>query len=154
MNDVSAAPVIVDGIVYVAGHAGIVNAFNAANGSGIWQQKIGAVDATPWAAGRYIFVIAQGNKLVAMNRFDGRIKWVSDLPIPEDKDEKNIWSGPVMANGKLIVVGSGGKLIQYDAPDGKMLKTIEIPKGIYTAPIIANGKLYALTREAELVQIR
>lgn len=154
LNDVSAAPVIVDGIVYIGGHSGDLDAFNSANGFKIWSQKLGPIDATPWVAGKFIFAIAQGNQLVAMNRFDGRIKWVSSLPVPEDKDVKNIWSGPVMAGGKLFVVGSSGKLLQIDPQNGQIGKTIEIPEGVFTAPVIADGKIFLLTRKSQLVQVK
>ena len=85
-------------------------------------------------AGKYIFVIAQDNQLIAMNRLDGRIKWVNALPNSHKAKKKNFWSGPVMAGGKLVIAGSKGKLLVIDPQTGAEIKTVKIPPGIFTAP--------------------
>ncbi len=154
LNDVSASPVIADGLVYISSNSGDLTAFNATNGTIIWRQKIGSVTSTPWVAGKYIFAISQGNQLMALNRFDGRVKWVSGLPQSKKKGKHNFYSGPVMAGGKLLLISAQGKLLQYDPADGRNMQNLKIPKEIYSAPAIANGKLYMLTREAELVQVK
>lgn len=154
LNDVSASPVIVDGIVYIGSNSGDMTAFNATNGATVWRQRLGSITTTPWVAGKYIFVIAQGNQLAALNRFDGRIKWVSTLPQSKKRNKQSFYSGPIMAGGKLVIVSSKGKLLQYNPQDGQQLSKIDVPEGIYSAPIIANGQLYMLTRESELVQVK
>lgn len=154
LNDVSASPVIVDGIVYIGSNSGDLTAFNAGNGSVVWKQRLGSITTTPWVAGKYIFVISQGNQLSAVNRFDGRVRWVISLPQSSKPEKRSFYSGPVIGGGKLIIVSSRGKLLQYDPADGRAMQKIDIPEGIYSTPVIANGKLYLLTREAEIVKVK
>ncbi len=152
INDVTAAPVVADGIAYVAGHGGDLAAFNLASGFRIWSQKVGSVSATPWVAGRWIFVIGNGNNIIALNRFDGRIKWASALEKLDGKTPIN-WSGPVMAGGRLVVAGSHGKLIQLDPQTGTSTGETKIRDGVYSAPVVNGGKVYLLGNNADLVVV-
>jgi outer membrane protein assembly factor BamB len=149
--DVSAAPVIVDAIAYIASQNGNVVALNLNSGFRIWDLKTGAISSTPAVIGKFIFVSAEGKRLVAINRFDGSVKWVTSLPEKEDPKETITWSGPVANNGKLYLVNSKGQLLEFDANSGTVTKTITTNERIYSQPIIKDGKMYLLTSNGELV---
>lgn len=148
--DVSAKPILVDGFAYVASQNGSVIAYNISNGYRIWEQKIGSINSTPHLQGKYIFVIGDNNKIVALNRFDGRVKWVNKLPVSENKKEIINYSGPAFAGGKLYIASSHGKILSFDANNGKLLEEAAAPSEIYAKPLINAGKLYLLNNQAEL----
>jgi len=127
-----------------------VIAYNISNGYRIWEQKIGSVRSTPHIQGRYLFAVGDNNKIVAINRMDGRVKWVSTLPESDDKKTVTTYSGPAFAGGKLYVASSNGNLLSFDANSGKLLETSPAPTDVYARPVIHNGKLYLLNNKAEL----
>jgi outer membrane protein assembly factor BamB len=149
--DVSAAPVIVDAIAYIASQNGNVVALNLNSGFRIWDLKTGPISSTPAVIGKFIFVSAEGKRLVAINRFDGSVKWVTNLPEKEDPKETIMWTGPVANNGKLYLVSSKGQLLEFDANTGAATKTFTTNERIYSQPIIKDGKMYLLTSNGELV---
>ena len=153
ITDVAGSPIVVDGIVYVGSNSGDLTALNLTNGFRIWSQKVGSVMSTPWVAGRYIYVITKDHKIAALNRFDGRVKWVNDLPKPEKK-EKIAYVGPFMTGDNLYVIMSNGKMLKISPQDGSRLKQFEIPENIYTVPVIMDGEMLVLDKDANLVVIK
>lgn len=151
LNDVTATPLIVDGIVYVTSHSDNLSAFNISNGFRIWEQPVGS-GTTPWVADKFIFIVSNKNELVALNRFDGRVKWVTELPF-EDEDESAIFTGPILAGGSLYVVSNQGALYQFSPDNGSLQKTIEIEDDVYSPPLAAFGSIYLLSNDANLIKI-
>ena len=116
--------------------------------------------ATPWVAGIYIYIINERSNLIALNRFDGHIKWIKPLGGKEDPDadydnKKRVkWQGPIMGNGQLVAHNNFGELIIVDPNTGNTVSRKEIPEGIYTPAKVIKGKLYMITNEADLVEVR
>jgi outer membrane protein assembly factor BamB len=152
ISDVVAAPVIVDGMVYIGGHGGDLAAFNLTNGFRIWSQKLGSINSTPAVYDKWIFAIAS-NHVVALNRFDGRVKWVVDLQKTEDKKEI-VYSGPAIGDGKLLITSSNGKLLQLDPRNGSTLSTSEISDDILTAPVVDGKTAYIINSDSDLEVLR
>lgn len=152
LNDISATPLVVDGIVYATNAGNKLAAFNLANGARIWEQAI-AGTATPWATERFLFIVNDRNQLVALNRFDGRIKWIAELvETPDDKIVPR-WQGPVMAGGHLLVHNNLGEMLVIDASTGSILARKEIPIHIYTTAKIVDGKIYLISNAAEIIEL-
>lgn len=148
INDITASPIIVDGIAYVTSHTGNLSAFNISNGFRIWERPI-ASGTTPFVSDRFLFVTGDDGRLFAINRFNGQIKWSKTLP----KKERNFYSGPVIAGDKLLIVSSKGKLLQIDPKTGKGIKQIDIPDGVYTPISVFNGKVYLYSNDADLIEV-
>lgn len=154
LNDVSATPLVVDGIIYATSAGGKLAAINFNNGALIWEQPIFGV-ATPWVAGRYIFIISDNEDLIAMNRYDGRIKWIKPLRSDEQKDDKKRvkWNGPIMANGNLIAHNNSGDMILVEPNSGNTVSRKDIADDVYAPATVIGGKLYLLSNDAELIEM-
>lgn len=156
LTDIRGRPVIDRGRVYAVSHSGRMAAIDLRTGSRVWEQEIGGTDM-PWVAGDYIYVLSNDAEVVCLTRFDGRVRWVFELPRYENADRKRgplRWSGPVLAGDRLIVVASNGEAISLSPYTGDALGRIELPSGVYIAPIIADKTLYVLTDDADLIALR
>lgn len=145
-------PVIVGNALYAVSASGILGAYRLDNGRRIWEQPIASV-STPWVAGNAIFVLSADAQLIALNRIDGRIYWVAQLPRyanEEDHMDAYTWSGPVLAGGKVYVVGAHGELKSFNPKTGELIATQDVPDGIITSPVIAGDRMYLASQNAML----
>lgn len=145
-------PVIKEGLLYVAGSADMFSSFQLENGRRLWDQPIASVN-TPWVAGDYVFVLSTDSELIALNRMDGRVRWVRQLPQfanAEEKKDPYSWNGPVMAGGRLLVVGAHGEMAEIKPQDGTVLSMTEIPSGVHVPPVVEGGVLYLVSDDATL----
>lgn len=152
LSAIKARVVIDDNIVYAIGNGNIFTATNLLSGERIWEKDIGAVNQ-PWIGGKYIFVITNDAELIAMDKNTAEIIWITKLPLweePEDKSGKIIWSGPILASNKLIVVGSNAKLLAFSPYSGEKISETEMNAGVTIAPVIAEGVLLVVDEEGEL----
>ncbi len=144
LNDIDATPVIKGNRMFVIGNGGVMMAIDLTNGNYLWRKEIaGIVDF--WAAGDFLFVIDNDNKLLSVQQKSGAIKWISQLPnLEKDKkpESKLIYNGVVMMGDKLVISGTDGQLLIASPQDGKVENTFEIGKRIYHAPVVVNGKIY------------
>lgn len=144
LNDIDATPIVKDGIAYSIGNGGLIKAINAKEGSYLWRREIaGIIDF--WVAKDFLFVINNDDKLIALHRKTGKIKWVSQLLDYKNKKKpqsKIIYSGVVMAGNKLLVTDVLGEILIISPFDGKIEKTIKTGSKIFHSPIIVNKEIY------------
>lgn len=153
MADIRGRPVIDRGRVYAVSHSGIMVAIDLRTGQRLWELEVGGTDQ-PWIAGDYLYVVSNESEVAAVEAKTGQIAWLTRLPKytdPEERDERILWAGPVVAGDRLIVVGSHGKAKSISPYTGDILSEEEMPAGATTAPIVADGMIYFLTDEAELI---
>ena len=153
-SDIMAAPVASAGQVFISAEGHLV-ALDVRTGNRLWQLPI-TLSSTPWVAGEWLFGLTNQQELIAVHVTDGKIRWVSALPQfvkPEEKKERISWSGPILANEQLIVVGSKGQLKTFGFQNGEAKTTQEIPDNVLLPPIVAGGKLFLLSNDAELVVV-
>lgn len=156
LTDIAGRPAIDRGIVIAISHSGRLVGIDTRTGERIWTRDIAGTQ-TPWVAGDVVYVVSTGAQLICLNRTDGRIRWVTQLPRwvdEEEKDEPVEWSGPVLASDRLLVASSKGEMMSVSPYTGQMLGKIEIPAGVFIAPVIANNTLYVLTDEGQLMALR
>jgi outer membrane protein assembly factor BamB len=149
-------PIIDRGLVFAVSNSGLMAAINLRTGRRVWDRSIGSIES-PWIAGNFIFVLTNSAELVAMGRADGRIHWVRALPEfvdPEDRTDRIIWTGPILASDRLIVAGSNGALMSVSPYSGRRLGTEDLSDGVSVAPIIADNAVYVLSNDADLVAYR
>lgn len=153
MPDIGAAPVIdADGLVHVIGYAGRMVAIDLRSGIRVWEREIGG-SSIPWIAGDAIFVLDEGHRLAALRRRTGQVFWVTELPAfrdPEDRDGPIRWQGPVLAGGRLWVIGSNRQLRGFDPATGDELSSQRIPRPAHVPPLVAGGQLLLLDHSAGL----
>jgi len=148
-------PVIDDQVVIAASASGLMNVHGVATGQHVWERPIGSIN-TPWVAGDYIYLLASDNTIVCLAKFSGKVKWSSklqDFDKVKEKRDPITWRGPVMSDGRLIVIGSDGQMLFVNATDGK-ITVKDLPDNIFTAPVIAGGRMYLIGKDATLYQVQ
>jgi outer membrane protein assembly factor BamB len=156
LDDVAGRPVIDRGVVYAISQSGVMAAFSANTGERLWTRDIGGIQ-TPWAAGDYVYVLDNADRVICLTRKEGRVRWIHQLPQWDDPDHKSdaiIWAGPVLVSNKLIVTSSNGYAEAISPYDGRLMGRVEIPSATTISPVVANGVLYLYTNDAELVALR
>ncbi|GGE81437.1 PQQ-binding-like beta-propeller repeat protein [Stappia taiwanensis] len=148
-SDVSASPVVADGVVYASGVSGRLVASKLRTGERLWEQNVGSVH-TPVVSGGAVFLVDIEDRMVAIDRKSGEPLWRTALPSLEKKKRIN-WAGPVLANGVLVAVSSDGRLVRVDATSGRILATTSTSEDIYVTPIIAGGRMITITSKGDVV---
>ena len=93
--------------------------------------------------------------MICASRESGQVYWIKDLNAGIKKSkERALFSGPVLASDRLVVVSSDGRAIALNPKTGEVLKTIKIGSPVLTSPVAANGMIYVVTDKGELVAIR
>lgn len=150
ISDIRALPVIDKGLVVAISFSGRIVAIDERTGTRIWQREISGAQ-TPWMAGNHLFVISSDNKLIALGRETGTIRWVTDLPA---EDKTTLFAGPVLAGGRLITTSNDGHVVEVSPEDGKIIRDWESDIETAMSPIIANGTMYILGENGTLAAYR
>ncbi len=145
MSD-AARPVIDGGTVFAVGHAGRMIATSARTGDRQWSLSIPGTQA-PQVAGDTVFVVDTQGQLIALTKRDGKTLWSTKL------QGGPLWSGPVLAGGKLWLVSSKGLLISVDATTGKPSGTLDLGQPVFIAPVVAGNRMFVLTDKARLIAL-
>jgi outer membrane protein assembly factor BamB len=155
ISDIRGQPVIDQGQVYAASYSGKMVAINETNGQRLWQKDIGTAEM-PWAAGANVYVISNDQQLISLTRDKGDVRWVAQLPRHkgDDKDKAIVWTGPILAGGRLLAASNGGELIEVSPQDGKIIKTTALEGPVFIPPIVASNMLFVVTIKGELVAYR
>ena len=70
------------------------------------------------------------------------------------KQNRPIWSGPLLAGERLLMVGETGELVAMNAKTGEIMKRVDIKGASTLAPIAMGDTVYVVTQDADLVAIR
>ncbi len=142
----AARPVIDGDIVFATSGSGRMIATSAKSGERVWSKDIRA-GQTPWVAGDTVFVIDTGGRAYALARKTGKTRWVSQLP------DDRLWTGPILAGGKLWAVSSKGLLVGLDARNGEIGQKVPLETPVFIPPVVASGRMYVLTDKASLIAL-
>lgn len=164
IRDIPGRPVIYKGDVIAASQSGVVASLDARTGAPHWQLPVASVN-TPWAAGDVVYILSEAGELIAANRENGQVYWIVDLNKGQERKAggflligrkliKPIWSGPVLAGDRLVVVNNWGEAVALNARTGETQRKLKIGDSAYIAPIAYDGMLYVVTDKAHLVAIR
>lgn len=156
ITDITAAPVIIDNTVYVAGGAGEMAAFLLDRGSRVWDADVTALQ-TPCISGNAIFLVNERGELVCLLRETGRVRWVQRIAdaaalrkVPSDAS----WSGPILVGDSLIVTGSTGDVLSFSPYDGSFKQRYDNGTPYRLPPVVAAGTVYALDEKARVTALR
>ena len=141
-----ARPVVDRGVVYAVSHGGRMIATSASSGGRVWTRNLASTQM-PWVAGEVVFVVDVSGRLTALNRSDGKVRWVSTLP------QSARWSGPVLAGSRVWVVSGDGLLVGADARTGELGSQIDLNTDVFVTPVVAGGRMYILTDDADLIAL-
>ena len=152
LSDIKAMPIVDRGMIISISFSGKMAAIDERTGTRIWQKEISGTQ-TPWIAGDTIYVLSSENQLIALNRENGGIYWIKEIPSYEDMEDKEDpihWSGPILAGEELILSGSHGMILTLNPKNGDIQGTIKTKKSSRLAPIVANNTLYLLSDDGTL----
>lgn len=152
LSDISGLPVIDKGTVFAVSFGGGLVAIDERTGTRMWQREISGSD-TPWVSGNHLFIVTTDNRLVALGRDTGAIRWVATLR-KGAKDEPVLWSGPILAGGRLILVNTQGLLIEVSPEDGSLIRSQDLGAPVSVPPLVAGGILYVLADNGTLMALR
>jgi outer membrane protein assembly factor BamB len=119
-------------------------ALDLTTGQRQWELNIAGI-ATPWVAGDWVFVVTDDGKLICLSRTNGHVRWSNQMPQfehPKSKKGEIVYTGPILAGGRLIVVGSNGAVISVDPASGNFQSQTTVGTGISVPPVVANSMLY------------
>lgn len=154
IRDIPGRPVIYKGDVYAVSHSGVFDAVDLRTGAERWSLPVTSV-TTPWAAGDVVYVTDTAGDVICIAREGGQVYWITDLNkgIKKPKD-RAMWSGPVLASNRLVLVSTKGQLAALDPKTGAVQRKLKLGSGGLLSPIAANGYLYVATEGADLIAIR
>lgn len=156
LSDIDANAVIDSGQVFAIGQGGRMVALELNSGQRMWELNIAGI-STPWVAGDWVFVVTDDAKLIAVARTSGKVRWINQLPrFQREKSKRGqiTYRGPVLAGGRLVLVGSNGTLINFDPVTGNFQSQTTIGAPVSLPPVVANSTLYVLDDEGRLHAFR
>lgn len=168
IRDIPGRPVVYQGDVYAVSHSGIFAAVDLRTGTSRWSLPVTGI-TTPWPAGDVVYVVSKAGEVICVNRDSGQVYWIRNLNEGIDQDAggggffgfferrgktRPIWSSPLLASNRLVLVSSSGRLVALNAKTGAVDHTMQIGSPAMLAPIAAGGMIYVVTDEAELIALR
>lgn len=152
LSDIDASPAIDRGRVFAVGKGGRMAALELNTGQRVWEVNMAGAD-TPVPSGDWVYTVTDEGQVVCLSRATGKVRWMTQLRAfgNEKKKSKPInWSGPVLADGRLIVVSSRGQMVTLSAAEGTVQREVKLGADAMLSPVVANGVLYVLTEDGKL----
>jgi outer membrane protein assembly factor BamB len=156
LSAIHGMPVIFEGRVYATGLGGLLVSLDLRSGRRLWEREI-ASDQTAWLAGDWLFVLTTDQVLVAVNRQDGAIAWITQLPQWQDEEHQEDpirWLGPALAGDRLIVAGSSSEALAVSPYTGKILGRQPLTGVASLPPVAADGTVFVVTDDGNLLALR
>ncbi len=156
INDIAGRPVVSEGVIYAASHSGVLAAVDERSGQRIWSRLVASTQ-TPLVAGDTVYVVTVEGDLAAIDKATGGAFWVKQLPRYENekkKEDRIVWTGPIMVGGNLFLASSDGKALLVSPVDGAVKRQIELGDAVFVPPIAANGTVYLVNNGGTLIALR
>lgn len=156
LSAIRAAPVVDRGRVHAVGVGGLLVALDLRSGRRLWEREAGGGE-TPALAGEWLFVLTSEQTLAAIGREDGRVRWTRDLPRYGDARRQRdpiTWTGPLLANSRLLLGGSNEQMIAVEAATGEVAGTQRLRDSVSVPPLAAGGTVVLLTDGGTLQAFR
>jgi outer membrane protein assembly factor BamB len=153
IRDIAARPVVSRDVVFAGSHSGLVEAVDIRTGQKAWSLPT-AIITTPWAAGDVVYVVDQQGRVICIARDSGQIYWIRGLNDGLRKKFRAVYSSPILASNRLVMVTNTGVAVALDPKTGSTLKTLRLGAPAFVSPIAADGIIFVLTNTGELIAIR
>ena len=157
---------IYQGDVFAVSHSGVFAATDVRTGQARWSLPIVGV-TSPLPAGDVVYVVSKTGELVCAQRETGQIYWIRDLNAGFEPKRRGgffglggqrvlrpIWSSPLLANERLIMVSSSGELVAVNAKTGEVARRMDLGAPAMLAPIALGDTIYVATDTAQLIALR
>jgi outer membrane protein assembly factor BamB len=143
ISDIVASPVLANDIIITNGLDNQIIAIDIQTGNRIWQKKIKLAN-TPVVIGKYIYLLTQDNKLIAMSTVNGGVYWIKDLSDLYSKDKIVKWSGLSIYKNNIIINNNQKDIYLFSAKTGKITFNKHIRSFSIASPVINDDCLYIL----------
>ena len=166
IRDIPGRPSIYQGDVFAVSHSGVFAATDLRTGQARWNLPVVGV-TQPLPAGDVVYVVSKTGDVICASRENGQIFWMKSLNegfkakkkggvfgIGGQRQNRPIWSGPLLANDRLLIVGQTGDMVVLNAKTGEEIKRINLNGASITSPIAVGDTVYVVTQEADLIAIR
>ncbi len=153
IRDIPGRPVIYKGDVFAVSHSGVFAATDLRTGTARWSLPVSGV-STPWPAGDVVYVVSKAGEVICVSRESGQVYWVNDLNKDRKKKQRALWSSPVLASNRLVIVSSTGEMVGLNPRTGALEKTLKLGSPALLSPIAVNDMLYIASDKGDLIAIR
>lgn len=166
IRDIPGRPAIYQGDVFAVSHSGVFSATDLRTGQARWNLPVVGV-TQPLPAGDVVYVVSKTGEVICASRENGQIFWMRSLNegfkakkkggilgLGGERQNRPIWSGPLLANDRLLIVGQTGEMVVLNAKTGEVTRKIELKGASITAPIAMGDTVYVVTQGADLIAIR
>jgi outer membrane protein assembly factor BamB len=153
IRDIAGRPVIYKNDVFAVSHSNVFAATDLRTGTPRWTLPISAM-TSPWAAGDVVFVVDQAGQVICVSRENGQVYWIRDLNEGRKKKQRAVWSSPVLASNRLVIVSSKGEAVALNPKTGAIERTLKLGADALIGPIAVGGMIYVATDKAQLIAIR
>ena len=108
-------------------------------------------------------MVSKAGEVICASRENGQIYWIRELNPTAGLKKRQLkrlskhpvlWSTPILANGRLILTSSNGRLLALNAKTGETQHELKLGGPGLMGPIAVGGKVFIATDEAQLVALR
>jgi outer membrane protein assembly factor BamB len=156
ISSIHGMPVVTEGRVYANSLGGLLVSLDLRSGRRLWERDVTS-DQTPWVAGDWLFLLTTDQIMIAVNRQDGAIAWVTQLPQWQDEAKQADpirWIGPALAGDRLIVAGSTSEALAVSPYTGAILGRQPLSGAASVPPVVADGTVFVVTDDGSLLALR
>ena len=136
-------------MVFVADKEGNLIALESNSGETIWKKNL-KISKRFWLCGSLIFAISDNNKLVAIDKTDGDVRWITELTTQEKEEKKPSWTSPIVANSEVITASDNGWVMFFNYETGVLAHKMAIENDVVFSPIIADGDLIIVSDQGSV----
>lgn len=147
MGDISADPVVKNGVLYVVGYQGNLVAIGQESGQVLWERNLGSYSGIA-VADDMVYLSGSTGNVYAIDADNGETYWLQ-----EDLIGRHL-SKPVAFGDYIIVADSDGLVHWLDKHNGARLGYQSVDKsGIEASPVVYDDNVYVLSRSGKLVAL-
>ncbi len=145
---IESSAAVVDGVVFVGGHAKRLHAIDQATGKLKWKFDVGGwVRATPSVSGGVVYFGADDNKFYALDAETGDKKWAFAL------GEGGEQSSPTIADGVVYFGAFDNYVYALNAETGEQIWKFNAGASMLSSPAVTENSLFIGTYEGKLFSI-
>lgn len=149
LQNVITSPAIANGNVFAFSNDGYIASINADSGHINWKERL-RINKQIWIAGDTIFGVNANNKLLAINAADGKLIW--EFAPNENMERLATLNAPIIANSKVIIVSSDGKLYFINPNQPKIEQTLSVVNNVHLPPLVSDGELYLVSDDGHIAK--
>jgi len=143
--DVDAEPLVHEGMLYTSAFQGVVSAVDLRTGRALWSRDYSSVQQLAADESR-LYISATDGRVVALDLRTGETRW------EQETLKGRATSGPVLANGYVVVVDVEGTMHVLSPNDGALVGRLRgvAEKAAVSEPVGDGTRVYILQRDGDL----